>query len=113
MRQTLYLSQTALDFRTVIRYTAIISIAIHTGLAEAERSRDSVMSITAINMIAIFYRGRKKMSTETPHTMKAIQIHAFGGPEVLVYEDVARPTAGPGEVLIRVSAAGLYPGDWY
>jgi len=57
--------------------------------------------------------GRKKMSTETPHTMKAIRIHTFGGPEVLVYEDVPRPTAGPGEVLIRVFATGLYPGDWY
>jgi NADPH:quinone reductase-like Zn-dependent oxidoreductase len=30
-----------------------------------------------------------------------------------VYEDVPRPVAGPGEVLIRVFAAGLYPGDWY
>jgi NADPH:quinone reductase-like Zn-dependent oxidoreductase len=45
--------------------------------------------------------------------MKAIRIHTFGGPEVLVYEDVPRPTAGSGEVLIRVFAAGLYPGDWY
>lgn len=53
------------------------------------------------------------MSIETPQTMKAIHIHTFGGPEVLVYEDVARPVAGPGEVLIRVFAAGLYPGDWY
>src|SRR5258707_4486294 len=53
------------------------------------------------------------MNAETTETMKAIRIHAFGGPEVLVYEDVARPTAGLGEVLIRVSAAGLYPGDWY
>jgi NADPH:quinone reductase-like Zn-dependent oxidoreductase len=53
------------------------------------------------------------MSTATPSTMKAIRIHTFGGPEVLVYEDVPRPTAGPGEVLIRVFAAGLYPGDWY
>jgi NADPH:quinone reductase-like Zn-dependent oxidoreductase len=53
------------------------------------------------------------MSTETSQSMKAIQIHTFGGPEVLTYEDVARPVAGPGEVLIRVFAAGLYPGDWY
>jgi NADPH:quinone reductase-like Zn-dependent oxidoreductase len=53
------------------------------------------------------------MSIETPQTMKAIHIHTFGGPEVLAYEDVARPVAGPGEVLIRVFAAGLYPGDWY
>jgi NADPH:quinone reductase-like Zn-dependent oxidoreductase len=53
------------------------------------------------------------MQAETPQTMKAIQIHTYGGPEVLVYENVLRPTAGLGEVLIRVFAAGLYPGDWY
>jgi NADPH:quinone reductase-like Zn-dependent oxidoreductase len=53
------------------------------------------------------------MSTKMSQTMKAIQIPTFGGPKVLVYEDVPRPVAGPGEVLIRVFAAGLYPGDWY
>ena len=44
--------------------------------------------------------------------MKAIQIHAYGGPEVLTYEEVPRPTAGPGEVLLRVVAAGVNPSDW-
>jgi len=39
--------------------------------------------------------------------MKAIRVHEFGGPEKLVYEDVAEPTPGPGEVLIRVAAAGI------
>ena len=52
------------------------------------------------------------MSTGTSETMKAIQIYSEGGPEVLVYEDVPRPTAGPGEVLIRVYAAGVNPADW-
>ncbi|VVJ21915.1 putative zinc-binding oxidoreductase [Amycolatopsis camponoti] len=47
------------------------------------------------------------------HTMKAIRLHEFGGPEVLRYEDVPVPEAGPGEVLIRVHAAGLNPPDWY
>ena len=36
--------------------------------------------------------------------MKAVRIHAYGGPEVLTYEDAPRPTAGDGEVLIRVHA---------
>jgi NADPH:quinone reductase-like Zn-dependent oxidoreductase len=45
-------------------------------------------------------------------TMKAIQIHTYGGPEVLTYEEVSRPTAGPGEVLLRVAAAGVNPSDW-
>jgi zinc-binding alcohol dehydrogenase/oxidoreductase len=39
--------------------------------------------------------------------MKAIRIHEDGGPDVLRYEDVPEPTAGPGEVLIRLRAASL------
>ena len=45
-------------------------------------------------------------------TMKAVRIHAYGGPEVLVYEDAPRPQAGKGEVLVRVHAAGINPVDW-
>ncbi|MEV8633158.1 NADP-dependent oxidoreductase [Streptosporangium sp. NPDC051023] len=48
-----------------------------------------------------------------PETMKAIRIHAFGGPEVLTYEDVPIPAPGPGDVLVRVHAACLNPPDWY
>ena len=39
--------------------------------------------------------------------MKAIQINRFGGPDVLGPTEVAKPIARPGEVLIRVSAAGV------
>ena len=39
--------------------------------------------------------------------MKAIRIHEDGGPEVLRYEDVPDPVAGPGEVLISLRAASL------
>jgi NADPH:quinone reductase-like Zn-dependent oxidoreductase len=46
-------------------------------------------------------------------TMKAIRQHAFGGPEVLVYEDAPKPEVKPGEVLVRVQAVGLNPPDWY
>ncbi|MFB0630646.1 NADP-dependent oxidoreductase [Streptomyces sp. AB3(2024)] len=46
-------------------------------------------------------------------TMRAVRVHAFGGPEQLVYEEVPRPVAGPGEVLVRVHAAGVNPVDWY
>lgn len=45
--------------------------------------------------------------------MKAVQLHQFGGPEVLRYEDVAMPVLRAGEVLVRVRAVGVNPPDWY
>ena len=39
--------------------------------------------------------------------MRAIQVEAFGPPEVLEYREVPRPEAGPGEILVRVEAAGV------
>ena len=39
-------------------------------------------------------------------------MHSYGGPEVLQWEDAARPRAERGEVLIRVHAAGVNPLDW-
>lgn len=46
-------------------------------------------------------------------TMKAVRLHAFGGPEVLQYEDAPKPGLQPGDVLVRVHAAGINPPDWY
>jgi len=46
-------------------------------------------------------------------TMKAVQQHEFGGPDVLRYEDAPVPELQPGEVLVRVHAVGLNPPDWY
>lgn len=46
-------------------------------------------------------------------TMKAVRLHAFGGPDVLRYEDAPRPEIAAGEVLVRVHAVGLDPPDWY
>jgi NADPH:quinone reductase len=45
--------------------------------------------------------------------MKAIQVHQFGGPEVLALHEVPTPKPGRGEVLVRVRAAGVNPYDTY
>ncbi|MCG6926493.1 MAG: quinone oxidoreductase [Acidobacteria bacterium] len=39
--------------------------------------------------------------------MKAIRVEAHGGPEVLELAELPDPTPGPGELLVRVEAAGL------
>jgi NADPH:quinone reductase-like Zn-dependent oxidoreductase len=52
-------------------------------------------------------------TTTTTTMMKAIRLHAFGGPEVLRYEDAPVPPLKPGEVLVRVHAVGINPPDWY
>ncbi|WP_042392131.1 NADP-dependent oxidoreductase [Streptacidiphilus carbonis] len=46
------------------------------------------------------------------HTMRAVTIGEFGGPEVLTVAEVARPEPLPTEVLVRVHAAGVNPVDW-
>ncbi|MEO5573901.1 MAG: NADP-dependent oxidoreductase [Gammaproteobacteria bacterium] len=44
--------------------------------------------------------------------MKAVRIHTYGGPEMLVHEDMPRPRPLPEDALIRVHAAGVNPVDW-
>src|SRR2546430_375410 len=39
--------------------------------------------------------------------MKAIRVHAPGGPEALRYEEVDRPAPGRGQVLVKIEAAGV------
>jgi NADPH2:quinone reductase len=44
--------------------------------------------------------------------MRAVAIHAFGGPERLALTDLPRPLPSRGEVLVRTLAAGVNPVDW-
>lgn len=44
--------------------------------------------------------------------MKAVQVHNYGGPEVLRFEDAPRPTPESGELLIKVHAASVNALDW-
>src|SRR5262245_13378198 len=39
--------------------------------------------------------------------MKAIRLHARGGPEAFTYDEAQQPRPGEGEVLVRVHAAGV------
>ena len=44
---------------------------------------------------------------------RAVRLDSFGGPEALTVQDVPEPHAGPGQIRVRVTAAGLNPMDWF
>jgi NADPH:quinone reductase-like Zn-dependent oxidoreductase len=54
---------------------------------------------------------QKGKLSQFKNIMKAARIHNFGGPEVIVVEDVAVPVPGSGEVLVQVAASGVGPWD--
>jgi NADPH2:quinone reductase len=45
--------------------------------------------------------------------MKAVRIHAPGGPEAMRYEEAPQPTPRPGEAVVKVEAAGINYIDVY
>ena len=52
---------------------------------------------------------RRPAAEET--AAKAVRIHEYGGPEVLVYEDVPMPEPGPAQLLVKIAAATVNPND--
>src|SRR5438094_8229382 len=54
-------------------------------------------------------RMRRTMSIQT---MRAVQVHRYGGPEQLKLEEKPRPQPQTGEVLVRAYAAGVNAIDW-
>jgi NADPH2:quinone reductase len=45
--------------------------------------------------------------------MKAIRVHEFGGPEVMKLENIPELQPGPGQVVVRIHAAGVNPVESY
>jgi NADPH:quinone reductase-like Zn-dependent oxidoreductase len=54
---------------------------------------------------------RRQAFPESRGSMKTARIRKFGGPEVVVIDDLSRPNPGTGELLVRVRAAGVAPWD--
>src|SRR3989440_11476586 len=53
-----------------------------------------------------------RATTTRTTTMKAIVQDTYGTSEVLELREIAKPEIGQGDVLVRVRAAGVNPGDW-
>jgi NADPH:quinone reductase-like Zn-dependent oxidoreductase len=43
--------------------------------------------------------------------MKAMRYHRFGGPELIQEDEVAPPSAAPGDVVIRMAATSVNGAD--
>ena len=46
-------------------------------------------------------------------SMKAVVYYCYGPPDVLELVDIAKPVAGPREILVKVEAASVNPLDWH
>lgn len=46
-----------------------------------------------------------------PATMRAARIHAYGDASVISYDEIPRPSPGPGEVLVEVAATSFNPSE--
>jgi NADPH:quinone reductase-like Zn-dependent oxidoreductase len=56
-------------------------------------------------------RSNRIFNCQWGSNMKAARIHRYGGPEVVVVEEIPRPAPAAGELLIRVAASGVGPWD--
>src|ERR1700691_156739 len=66
--------------------------------------------------VSIVRREEKRQQTRCDvnrarHEMKAVDVHKYGGREVLKFEHYPDPAPGAGEVLARVAAASACPLD--
>lgn len=51
--------------------------------------------------------------SDKTESMKAIVLRCYGSPDVLTFEDVAKPVPGDNDVLVKVHAAAVNPYDWH
>src|SRR5215471_2762679 len=75
-----------------------------TGMEAAFRLSWTLTLFTVLGYNAAFGAGERPM-------MNAVVAHEYGAPEVLKFEEVARPEPKDDEALVRVIASGVNPAD--
>jgi NADPH:quinone reductase-like Zn-dependent oxidoreductase len=76
-----------------------------------------VLALAVVSLaIAISYDGSCRSPEAIPsgaQRMQAVVFRCYGPPDVLKVEEVAKPTAGEDELLVKVHAASVNPLDWH
>lgn len=83
-----------------------IQAALYQGFADYQTRTDRVFPVVALTLHPT---GDQHEQAAQPlrnrsHPMKTVQFHEYGDTTVLRHEETDRPTAGPGEVVLRVAA---------
>jgi NADPH:quinone reductase-like Zn-dependent oxidoreductase len=70
------------------------------------------LAVRRVALLTLLGSALSATANATPSQMHAIVERGTGGPDVMHFEQVPVPQPGPGEVRIRVYAAGVNPADW-
>jgi NADPH:quinone reductase-like Zn-dependent oxidoreductase len=78
----------------------------------------AILLVVAIGSLAVVLSHDSPCSAAPPlaantPSMKAIVYRCYGGPDVLKFEDIAKPTPADDRVLVKVHAASVNPLDWH
>jgi NADPH:quinone reductase-like Zn-dependent oxidoreductase len=91
---------------------------IHTSriaddMARVHMSKRALRRKRAASSVLIRDQEVAVMSNDDATTMKALTQDRYGSADVLQVRDIERPSAGDGQVLVRVIAAGMDRGAWH
>ena len=78
----------------------------------------AILVVVAIGSLAVVLSHDSPCSAAPPlaantPSMKAIVYRCYGGPDVLKFEDIAKPVPADDRVLVKVHAASVNPLDWH
>src|SRR4051794_33256835 len=79
--------------------------------SDSREVRFSTWSLVGLGLTSLAVGPARGLAEEKKPMMKAVVIHAYGGTNVLKFEDLPRPEPKDDEVLIRVIAASINPVD--
>jgi NADPH:quinone reductase-like Zn-dependent oxidoreductase len=78
----------------------------------------AIVLVVAIGSLAVVLSHDSPCGTPTPlaantPSMKAIVYRCYGGPDVVKFEDIAKPVPADDRVLVKVHATSVNPLDWH